>query len=633
MTPASHLSPAVRVRAVAALWLANAAFGIALGSGYLRHVPEVEGAALWFFALAALVSTVVTLTAVPGALFLGAARWSLGVRWLGPAQALVWSAFHVLLFADTRIYNVFRYHFGPQVWNLLYTRGSEDSVHLGWRVWLAVGGGFAVVALCEFLLWRRFLARAESLRTERRAPRRMSALPAAFIVLFACVFVDKTIYAQADLTRDRQVTALSRVFPLYARLPVEDLASRVLGVELEEDRPRFEVDGVEFAAPTPPPIPAGDHPNVFVIVIDCWRSDMLTPEAAPELSAFAASARRFEDHVSGGNSTRYGLFSMLYGLPGSYWFPVLAERRSPVLLDALLDAGYDARVFSSASMNYPELRSTAWARLPDRVHDDFPALQAWKRDEQAAEACVDWWHERRASGSDAPFFGFVLLDSAHQTYSYPSEGAAFQPTVPDIDYLAISSAEGPPPGMLERVRNRYRNAVRHADRVAGALLEELEALGEAENTVVLVTGDHGEEFLEHGFFGHTSSFTPEQVRVPLLARGPGIDTGVETRPTTHLDVPATLLELLGADPALRASYTCGATLLDPPEQRVRVLSGWNELGLWTDDAIIRIPLSLFEFDLECYDYEWHFLAEDSDVLLRHADGLQELAADCNRFLR
>ena len=115
---------------------------------------------------------------------------------------------------------------------------------------------------------------------------------------------------------------------------------------------------------------------------------MFTPELTPNLHRFSEDAAVFEDHLSGGNGTRYGLFTMLYGLHGSYWFPALEQRRTPVLVDALQEADYDVRVFSSASMNFPEFRDTAWAGLPDEaILDTFPPdLVSFEKDEMLADA-------------------------------------------------------------------------------------------------------------------------------------------------------------------------------------------------------------------------------------------------------
>jgi len=384
--------------------------------------------------------------------------------------------------------------------------------------------------------------------------------------------------------------------------------------------------------------PGAPRPNVLLLVVDCLRRDALAPETMPNVSRWSAGARRFDDHLAGGNSTRYGVFSLLYSLPGSYWFPVLQERRSPVLIDALADAGYAFGVFSAASMNYPELRDTAWSAIEEDVQDRFPAPQSWRRDRLATEALLGWLDARVAEGAEPgserrPFFGFVLLDSPHQTYSYPPALDHFRPAAPDMDYLAMTRNEGPEPAVLESVRNRYRNAVLHADQLVGVVLAHLERLGLTDETIVVVTGDHGEEFHENGYFGHTSNFTLEQVAVPFVVKGPGFEPGIETRPTSHADLAPTLLEALGADPGRRRDWALGESLLDPPTERKRVLSGWNELAVHTEDAIVRVPLTLFDFDVEVYDHDWQLVLDDTALLLREHDTLVRLGEDCNRFLR
>jgi membrane-anchored protein YejM (alkaline phosphatase superfamily) len=368
-----------------------------------------------------------------------------------------------------------------------------------------------------------------------------------------------------------------------------------------------------------------------MLVVDCLRHDMIEEDVAPHMSAFARDgARTFRNHFSGGNSTRFGILSLIYGLHGSYWFPILKAGAPPVLIDVLLDLGYEPGVFATASQNYPELRATAWARINDKVHDDFPSIEAWRRDVESSDALIDWIEERAEDRT--PFFGFLLLDSAHQPYSHPPEKTLFEPSAPEIDYLAMTRNEGPDPDTLKRVYNRYKNAVHHADACLGLVLDALERTGLDDETLVIVTGDHGEEFRECGFFGHTSAYTRPQVHVPFLVRGPGIEPGIEERPTSHVDVPATLLELLGADPAARPGYTVGGNLLEPEPERRRVIGGWNELGLWVPDGIVRIPLAGYAFDVEVYDLGWKLIPEDAEILKREEDALRQLAEECNRFL-
>jgi uncharacterized protein len=623
----------VRRRAVFQLWLANLAFGTALGSNYLHHLPEAGSVKVWLFALPALVSSVLTLTIVPFGLFALAAQFVRSTSLLGTVQAAFWTLFQILLFADTRIYNMSRYHFNGQVLNLVYTRGSEDTIHLGWQVWSTVVLGLTVVVTLQTLVWRRALRRALASEAEARGPGLLRPALVWGLVLLPVVFLEKTIYASAHLGRDREITSLARHFPLYAPVPMEDLASKVLGMPSTKPA-QLELEGfaLDYPLETPRVPPGGPRPNVLVLVVDCLRRDMLAPDTMPNTWAWTGrGVRRFENHVSSGNSTRYGIFGLIYGLHGSYWFEFEEEGRSPVLIDELARLGYRFGIYSSTSMNYPELRDTAWSTIQDDVHDDFGELEPWRRDELAAAALSRWLGAQ--ADKDEPFFAFLLLDSPHQTYSHPPGATPFTPSAPDLDYMAMTRNEGPPPEVLAAVRNRYKNAVHHADAVVGEVLAALRSSGLEDDTWVVVTGDHGEEFLECGFYGHTSAYTPQQVEVPFLLRGPGIPSGVETRPTSHLDFAPTVLEALGADPRMRSRWCLGENLLAPPAERMRVIGGWNELGIWTDDAILRVPLSLLEFDVETFDYGWNEVRDDLGLLEREHATLEQLGAECNRFLR
>lgn len=617
------------------LWLFNVAMGILVMGSQLKFVPDGGGLRLWIFAALALVSTVALLSVPLGVFHLLNVRLLARLGLLRFTHAFTWTLFLVLLYVDKSIYNLFQYHFSAQVWDLFYTRGSEDSVHLGWPVWTAIFSGWFAATGVQIWVWDRIEARS------RRDP---DTLPHLFLrpgmlwagVIVSAFFLEKVIYATADLKRDREVTELAKVFLFYPRLPFSEWAAE-MGMEVEEVPERWTFDSSELAYPMEMPTidPEGARPNILIVAIDCWRADMLNPTNAPRLHEFAQDGRVFRDHISTGNATRFGVFGMLYGLHGPYWFPVFREQRSPVLVDSLLELDYDIEVFSSATQKYPQLRETAWARVQDQVHDEFEAEEPWQRDELVAEAIEDWWDLRAENADERPFFSFVLLDSPHQTFSHPPHKAPFQPSAPGLNYLDLSGTpEAPTEAEQLAIHNRYKNAALHADDVAGEILEELDARGLGENTIVVLTGDHGEEFWETGMFGHTSSFSPYQVRVPMVLRGPGIEPGFEDSPTSHLDLPATLLELLGADPADRGKWTLGDTLLTTHSpNRHRVVSSWYYLGLWVPEAVLVVPLvgELTTFEITAYSYDWEPLLDHGELLQRYDRALRRLAEACNRF--
>ena len=152
-----------------------------------------------------------------------------------------------------------------------------------------------------------------------------------------------------------------------------------------------------------------------------------------------------------------------------------------------------------------------------------------------------------------------------------------------------------------------------------------------DDTLVVVTSDHGEEFQECGYWGHTSNFAPPQLEVPFLMAGPGVAPGRETRPTAHVDLPATLLELLGAAPQDRPLYTVGESLLDPLPARARAVASWGHVGLWTDSGIFALALDGDE--LEVFDRRWRRVPDPEACRRRELRSLERLVAECGRFLR
>lgn len=107
---------------------------------------------------------------------------------------------------------------------------------------------------------------------------------------------------------------------------------------------------------------------------------------------------------------------------------------------------------------------------------------------------------------------------------------------------------GVPPEDLAYLQNMYDATIRAADDMVGEVLEHLERSGLLDRTVVLVTSDHGEEFMEHGNLGHAKSVYEESIRVPLIMGVPDMQGGRRVKcAVSHVDVMPTVLELLGVE--------------------------------------------------------------------------------------
>lgn len=105
------------------------------------------------------------------------------------------------------------------------------------------------------------------------------------------------------------------------------------------------------------------------------------------------------------------------------------------------------------------------------------------------------------------------------------------------------------PRDLARLRALYSAEIHTVDEIVGGFLDRLAALGLADDTVVVLTADHGDQFGEHGKVGHSESLHNRVLQVPLGFRGSGVARGTSDAPVQLVDVMPTLLDLLGLPPA------------------------------------------------------------------------------------
>jgi arylsulfatase A-like enzyme len=162
------------------------------------------------------------------------------------------------------------------------------------------------------------------------------------------------------------------------------------------------------------------------------------------------------------------------------------------------------------------------------------------------DAAVAWL----ASTGNSPFLLFLFHMDPH--YEYMRQPGA---RLPEYDGPVRSGQDiwelrdlGPSLGDedLAYLRALYAGEASATDRAAGRLLRWLAEAGRLENTTFLVTADHGEEFLEHGWIGHTRNLHANLLEVPLIVYGPGrIRPELRTDAAMLVDVAPTLLQALG----------------------------------------------------------------------------------------
>jgi membrane-anchored protein YejM (alkaline phosphatase superfamily) len=143
--------------------------------------------------------------------------------------------------------------------------------------------------------------------------------------------------------------------------------------------------------------------------------------------------------------------------------------------------------------------------------------------------------------------------------------------------------------------------VHYTDELVGDLIAALDSTGAIDNTIVLITSDHGEEFDDNhaDYWGHTGNFTGYQTRVPMIVYVPWREPRMVTEPSGHIDIPPTLLaEGLGCD-ARVADYSNGRSLFESlPATRPFVISSYvNHAIVAGDNVFVVYPMYVQKYRL------------------------------------
>ena len=198
------------------------------------------------------------------------------------------------------------------------------------------------------------------------------------------------------------------------------------------------------------------------------------------------------------------------------------------------------------------LRSSSLGRCLVRLVN-LP-LGAERRRKDAAQINCDFleWLSEQEKGR--PFFAFLNYFDAHSPYLLP-EGCKHQfgraETTAELAILQDwdnRPKQNVPENELTLVSDAYDDCIAYLDSQIGKLIDELERRGVLDNTLVIITSDHGEELGEHRLYGHARSLYSQEVHVPLmiLAPGDGAAGRIVADPVSLRDLPATIVDLLGA---------------------------------------------------------------------------------------
>ncbi|MCR4291365.1 MAG: sulfatase-like hydrolase/transferase [Candidatus Kuenenia sp.] len=493
----------------------------------------------------------------------------------------------LLILTDKQIFKLYQFHINGFVWNLITTPGGLESLGSSDSTFLSVAiiiTGLFVLQIVLFVLAKSKISQTISSVVQHFRPKKTFTI--LIIILFVFQFFT---YGISHLESKCSVLSASNAFPLYVPVTFGSWAKRFgispkrtaqLKLDRKDHQLHYPLQPMQYQQ-------VEKKYNIVWLVAESWRADMLNHDVMPHTMSFAEKSTQFDQHYSGGNGTRMGLFSMFYGLYGSYWFAFLHSRKGPVFIDRLIALDYQMELFTSAKFSYPELDKTIFTGVPnEKLHEYIKKLSGWENDRKHVTSMIRFIEQRDKT---KPFFTFMFFESPHARYYFPEESIIKTPFLENLNYATMNVEKD-----IELIKNRYINSCYHLDSQFGRIFSYLESNQLLEKTIVVVTGDHGEEFMENGHWGHNSAYTEEQIRVPLVIWLPENKPSHVKKMTSHLDLPATLMPLLGAtSPA--SDYSLGHDLFAPSERTYTIVCDWDSLCYINHDYKAVFPLQSYNF--------------------------------------
>ena len=303
--------------------------------------------------------------------------------------------------------------------------------------------------------------------------------------------------------------------------------------------------------------PRPGAPSFLIIVSDALRRDYVgcyggSEGLTPNIDAFAQRAVRFDNAYAASSWTVPSNAALLTGrYPREVREPgkMRVTRAATTMAESLQGAGYPTAAFSAHLM-----MSGTYGF--DQGFDAFTCKRL--QDEEMAARCMKWLSEHRRGG---PFFAFLYLLRPHWPYKPEQAGAYLVPRHAKVRDVVrqgripldpkvrvprlVSNPHGDREMSMEEVNYlhaSYKGNIVSTDARIGRVLREAAKIP---NLVIIVTSDHGEEWLDHRGLSHMYTLYDELLRIPLMMAIPGRPPRGVASPVSNLDVLPTVLGLAG----------------------------------------------------------------------------------------
>lgn len=304
-------------------------------------------------------------------------------------------------------------------------------------------------------------------------------------------------------------------------------------------------------------------PNVVLLSVDALRADHCScygyeRETTPNLDRFASDYTFFEHAYSVSSHTREAVPALLSGEPPSVCIGDDYALATDTIATRLVETEYTtAGIHSNPYVS----RAYGFDRDFDHFDDDLHlgqhkllalAQRALDKFRNRHYARAETINERALSwieSTEEPFFLWAHYMDPHGPYCPPKdyqglfgeEKSSMKRAQKLYKRAAVTDPESITDAERREMVNLYDEEIQYTDDQIGAFLDELDSRGLLEETIIIITADHGDGFGEHGYYGHPRELEEELTKVPLMIGGIGGDIDINV-PVSILDIVPTVLD-------------------------------------------------------------------------------------------
>ena len=478
---------------------------------------------------------------------------------------------------DTKVLSIYRDHFNVKLFGILFETGIMQDLGVQTSDMLSIA--IQIIGIIAWVLLTLMISNWVYHNKREIIPELISSyFRNGFKFLIYLSILEKLFFSYFHYTDQKKLNRYWNSVPSYTALRMSKVWGPILNAPKEAEREAAKITWdfeTEFLTAHNKlnkqlnSVKAEKKDiNIVLLVFESLRYDMNDPEIMPFVHQSQNQWISSKQHFSNSNCTGNGTFGILSGLTPFYWYPSYKKELQPSALSILDQLGYQIDVYTTTALGYSDMDKHIFTDAIDNVykftgyggglgHPMVKRSDLYRWDEMMIE---EFFANMKSTKNSGPILSYLWFYSTHYNYYFPESFGKFNPYIKRHYQIYEPSLQQE----SDLVFNRYKNSAYYADHLIQKIVNEIETNGQMDNTIIVVIGDHGEEFNEFGRFAHSYSFKNVQTSTPFVMHIPRYSSS-KYKITSHADIMPTIFDYIGLSPSYRL-FTDGKSLLSYDEK-------------------------------------------------------------------